>query len=174
VSAGRADRVTLTIREAVAGDGAAIARVHSDSSAYYAGLAPELFRMPEEDGLVEFLEPTPADNSGSSLLVVADEAGEVVGVLLAELLTPGDTERFQSPAELREVRLFIQALSVLRSHWRRGIATALVRAAEAWGREAGATVVMCDTWPESPVSLPFWENGMGYETRSIRLSKRLD
>jgi GNAT superfamily N-acetyltransferase len=130
--------------------------------------------MPDEDGLVEFLEPTPADNSETSLLIVAEEAGEIVGVLFAELLAPADTGRYQSPAELREARLFIQGLSVLRSHWRRGIATALVEAAEKWGRQRGATVVLCDTWPKSPVSLPFWESRMGYETRSVRLRKRLD
>jgi GNAT superfamily N-acetyltransferase len=155
------------------GDGAAIARVHTDSSVYYAGLAPDLFRMPDEDGLVEFLEPTPGDNSDTSLLVVAEAGDEVVGVLFAELFIPSDSDRFQSPAELIETRLFIQAVSVLRTHWRRGIATALVEAAESWGRARGATISLCDTWPESPVSLPFWKNRMGYETRSVRLRKRL-
>jgi len=53
------------IRRAVAADAAAIARTHSDNAAYYAGLAPDLFRRPDEDGLVEFVEPTPAD-SGST------------------------------------------------------------------------------------------------------------
>jgi GNAT superfamily N-acetyltransferase len=63
---------------------------------------------------------------------------------------------------------------VLQSHWRRGVATALVLAAEEWGRAGGATVVLCDTWPESPVSLPFWTRRMGYATRPVRLRKRLD
>lgn len=166
--------MALTIRRAAAGDGAAIARVHADSSEYYVGLAPELFRLPDEDGLVEFLEPTAADNSVTSLLLVAEVDAAVVGVLFAELFTPVDADRYQSPVELSGIRLFIQALSVLQSHWRRGIATALVDAAEAWGRERGATVVLCDTWPDSPVSLPFWTNRMGYRTRSVRLRKRLD
>jgi GNAT superfamily N-acetyltransferase len=56
---------------------------------------------------------------------------------------------------------------------RRGVATALVETAEAWGRERGATVALCDTWTESPVSLPFWEEHMRYEGRSLRLRKRL-
>jgi GNAT superfamily N-acetyltransferase len=162
------------IRRAVAADAAAIARTHSDNAAYYAGLAPDLFRRPDEDGLVEFVEPTPADNSERSLLLVAEVEGEVVGHLFAELFTPRDADRYQSPVELSEVRLLVQALSVLKSHWRRGVATALVEAAEEWGRERGATVALCDTWPESPVSLPFWTRRMGYATRSVRLSKRLD
>ena len=74
---------------------------------------------------------------------------------------------------MSEVRLFIQALSVLQIYWRRGIATALVETAEAWGRERGATIALCDTWPDSPVSLPFWKQRMKYESRSVRLRKRL-
>jgi GNAT superfamily N-acetyltransferase len=163
----------IRIREAIPGDGPAIARTHTENAAYYAGLAPDLFRVPDAEGLVEFVDPTPADNTERSLLIVAELDGEVVGHLFAELFTPGDTDRFQSPAEMREVRLFIQALSVLQRHWRRGVATALVDEAEAWGRARGATVVLCDTWPGSPVSMPFWTDRMGYETRSVRLRKPL-
>jgi GNAT superfamily N-acetyltransferase len=164
----------VRVREAVPGDGPAIARVHSENAAYYAELAPDLFRIPDVEGLVGFVEPTPADNSERSLLIVAEVDGEVVGHLFAELFAPTDSDRYQSPAELSEVRLFIQALSVLQSHWRRGVATALVEAAEAWGSQRGATVALCDTWPDSPVSMPFWTGRMGYATRSVRLRKRLD
>jgi GNAT superfamily N-acetyltransferase len=164
----------VRVREAVPGDAPAIARAHSENAAYYAGLAPDLFQVPDDEGLVEFVEPTPADNSETSLLIVAELDGEVVGHLFAELFSPGGTDRYQSPAEMSEVRLFVQALSVLRDHWRRGVATALVEAAEAWGRERGATVALCDTWPDSPVSMPFWTSRMGYTTRSVRLRKRLE
>jgi GNAT superfamily N-acetyltransferase len=163
----------IRIREAGPGDGPAIARAHRENAAYYSGLAPDLFRVPDGEGLVEFVEPTPADNSETTLLIVAELDGEVVGHLFAELLTPGETDRYQSSAELSEVRLFIQALSVLKSHWRRGVATALVEAAEAWGRDRGATVALCDTWPDSPVSMPFWTSRMGYAARSVRLRKLL-
>ena len=150
-----------------------IARVHRDSAAYYVGLAPELFRTPDDDGLVEFADPGPDDNSSTRLFIVAEVDDEVVGHLYAELITPGESDRFQSPSDMSEVRLFIQALSVLQIYWRRGIATALVETAEAWGRERGATIALCDTWPDSPVSLPFWERRMKYESRSVRLRKRL-
>jgi GNAT superfamily N-acetyltransferase len=163
----------VKIRKAVPGDGAAIARVHCDGAAYYVGLAPDLFLMPDEDGLVTFAEPAPDDNSSTALFIVAEVDDEIVGHLYAQLITPEDSDRFQSSSDLRESRLFIQALSVLRSHWRHGIATALVEAAEAWGREHGATVALCDTWSGSPVSLPFWEQRMKYARRSIRLRKRL-
>jgi GNAT superfamily N-acetyltransferase len=163
----------LNIRKATRGDGAAIAKVHRDSAAYYVGLAPELFRTPDDDGLVAFAEPGPDDNSSTTLFIVAEVDDEIVGHLYAEVIAPDDSDRFQSTSDLQETRLFIQALAVLQSHWRQGIASALVEAAEAWGRERGATVALCDTWTGSPVSLPFWEQHMKYEGRSIRLRKRL-
>jgi GNAT superfamily N-acetyltransferase len=163
----------VTIREAAPDDAPAIARVHGDSAAYYVSLAPELFRLPDDDGLVEFVTPGPEDNSPTSLYIVAELDDEVVGVLYAVLIAPGDTDRYQTPSDLREVRLFIHALSVLRSHWRRGVATALVECAEAWGRDRGATVALCDTWLDSPVSRPFWEERMSYTPRSVRLRKPL-
>ena len=129
--------------------------------------------MPDEDGLVDFLEPTPDDNSPTSLLIVAESDDEIVGLLYAELIVPVNEDRFQSPSDMSEVRLFIHALSVLQRHWRRGVATALVEAAEAWGRERDATVALCDTWVGSPVSVPFWERRMNYMPRSVRLRKRL-
>jgi GNAT superfamily N-acetyltransferase len=147
--------------------------VHRDSAAYYVGLAPDLFRMPDEDGLVDFLEPTPDDNSPTSLLIVAESDDEIVGLLYAELIIPGNEDRFQSPSDMSEVRLFIHALSVLQRYWRRGVATALVETAEAWGRERDAAVALCDTWVGSPVSVPFWERRMSYMPRAVRLRKRL-
>jgi GNAT superfamily N-acetyltransferase len=147
--------------------------VHRDSAAYYVGLAPDLFRLPDDDGLVEFAEPAPEDNSAATLFLVAEVDDEIVGHLYAVFLTPTDSDRFQGSSDLSEVRLFIEALAVVRMHWRRGVATALVEAAEAWGRERGATLALCDTWLESPVSLPFWERRMKYEPRSVRLRKRL-
>ena len=129
--------------------------------------------MPDDDGLVAFADPGPDDNSATTLFIVAEIDGEIVGHLYAQIVTPEDSSRFQSNSDLRETRLFIEALSVLRNRWRQGVATALVDAAEAWGWERGATVALCDTWVGSPLSLPFWEDRMRFEGRSIRLRKRL-
>jgi GNAT superfamily N-acetyltransferase len=164
----------VRIRAAVPGDGAAIARIHRDNASYYVGLAPDLFRLPDEDGLTEFADPTVDDNTATTLFILAEIDDEVVGHLYAELISPQESDRFQTPSDMREVRLFIHALSVLQQYWRRGVATSLVETAEAWGREHGAAVALCDTWPGSPVSLPFWQHGMNYQTRSIRLRKPLN
>jgi GNAT superfamily N-acetyltransferase len=163
----------VRIREAVPGDAVAIARVHRDGAAYYSGLAPDLFRMPDDDGLVDYVKRSQDDSPSTTLFIVADIDDQVVGHLYAELITPTNSDRFLSSRDMAEQRLFIHALSVLREFWRQGIATALVERAEEWGRERGATIALCDTWLDSPVSVPFWQQRMGYERRSVRLRKRL-
>jgi GNAT superfamily N-acetyltransferase len=95
--------------------------------------------MPDDDGLVAFAEPGPEDNSASALFLVAEVDDEIVGHLYARVIAPVDSDRFQSISDLRETRLVIEALAVLQTHWRRGVASALVENAEAWGRERGAT-----------------------------------
>jgi GNAT superfamily N-acetyltransferase len=67
-----------------------------------------------------------------------------------------------------------QLVGTADAYKRQGVATKLVHAAEDWGREHGAVVAVCDTFIESPLSVPFWEPRMGYKRRSIIFRKRLD
>jgi GNAT superfamily N-acetyltransferase len=53
------------------------------------------------------------------------------------------------------------------------VGTVLLEAAEAWGRTRGARVARLDTYAHSPVSVPFYEDHMGYRRRSIVFQKRL-
>ena len=46
----------VTIREARDEDAVGIARLGQENSRYYVQLAPELFRVPDEEGLIEFIE----------------------------------------------------------------------------------------------------------------------
>jgi GNAT superfamily N-acetyltransferase len=163
----------VTVRGAQSGDGASIARLSRDSADYYGELAPGDFRRPDEDGQAEWLDSfLPADGE-REIALVAEIDGCVVGYLEARLEEPLDSARYQTNPELAEWRLFVNALLTARSHWRRGVGSALVAAAEAWGRERGATVALMDTYAGSPVSVPFWE-GRGYRTRNVVMRKRLD
>lgn len=42
------------------------------------------------------------------------------------------------------------------------------------GREQGATLAATDTYVDSPLSVPFWQERMGYRPRSVVMWKRLD
>jgi GNAT superfamily N-acetyltransferase len=162
-----------TVRDARPGDGDAIAPLSRDSAAYYRELAPDDFRYPDEEGQAAWLDSfLPADGE-REIALVAEVEDDVVGYLEARLEEPLDSARYQTNPELAERRLFINALLTARSHWRRGVGSALVEAAEAWGRERGATVSLMDTYADSPVSVPFWR-GRGYRTRGVIMHKRLD
>jgi GNAT superfamily N-acetyltransferase len=161
----------IAVRAPRPGDGAAIADILLDSARYYVELAPDDFRIPDEDGLVEFCEPR-ADRAEGTLSIVAEVDGELVGLLEAFLEPPDDSARFQMLPDHARTRLFINLLAVHSRAWRRGVGRALVDAAESWARERGATVSRLETYLGSPVSLPFWED-VGYRRRSVKLFKRL-
>ena len=163
----------VVVREPRVGDGSAIARFHLENAAFYVQLAPEHFRVPDEDGLAEFMEPAPDANTETTLALVAEVDGEVAGYLEAHVLPALETARYQAQIDVGTTRLEITYVETLRKHWRRGIGSRLVEAAEAWGRERGATVAVCDTYVGSPVSIPFWEKRMGYERRAVIFRKAL-
>ena len=84
-----------------------------------------------------------------------------------------DTAPWQSQRDLGYPRLLIGFVGTSDKHKRTGVATALVEAAEQWGRDHGARVAVCDTYIDSPLSVPFWEERMGYERRAVILRKPL-
>ncbi len=164
----------LLIRDFHAGDGEGVARIAIENGGYYAKLAPDYFKTPDEDGCAAFFE----DDSGwrdeaDNLALVAEITGEVAGYLEATLQQPMETARWQSQRDLSAPRLFIGVVTTGDRFKRRGVATRLVEAAEGWGRSKGAVVAICDTYIESPLSVPFWEKRMGYTRRAIVLRKPL-
>lgn len=144
------------------------------AAAYYAELDPEHFQVPvpaaERDA--ESADEGGRD-SDNSLRLVAESDGEVVGWLAARVEQPAANAAVQLTREHGWVRLLVDALIVDRGYWRGGAGTALLQAAEEWGRARGAQVVRLDTYAHSPVSVPFYEERMGYQRRAIVFQKRL-
>jgi GNAT superfamily N-acetyltransferase len=97
----------------------------------------------------------------------------VVGWLWARIERPGPNAAAQLIREHGWTRLVVASLIVDRDHWRSGAGTALLEAAEAWGRAQGARVARLDTYADSPVSVPVYEDHMGYRRRSIVFQKQL-
>jgi GNAT superfamily N-acetyltransferase len=165
----------VTIRPARPGDGIDLARGWLDGCRYYAALDPERFQVPDDDGLAEWFEEMlarPASND--EVWLVAEVDGVVVGNVSAELHGPIDTAARQLLRFLSETRLFVSALGVEETYQRRGVATRLMEAVEQWGRQRGAVLVSLDTWIHSRLSVPFYEQRMGYRRASIVFEKRLD
>ena len=162
----------IEVRRARKSDAPALVRIHADMGAYYAEVAPELFHDPDLQGFELVLE----DEIGDDLLalqLVAEVDGEVVGSLDARLLLPPAEAQFAFTRDLFAPRLRIEYLATAAAHRRTGVGTALVEAAEAWGREQGATVAELTTYQDSPLAYPFWTERAGYAPRSINLRKEL-
>ena len=163
----------VLVREFRPGDGVGIARISVDNGAYYAQLAPEDFRAPDEEGLVALVEEDGEWRQvPENLALVAEVEGDVAGYLEASIQGPLETARWQTQRDLGVVRLFINFVGTA-DRYKRGVATRLVEAAEDWGRSRGAVVAVCDTFIDSPLSVPFWEERMGYDRRAIVFRKPL-
>jgi GNAT superfamily N-acetyltransferase len=167
--------MSVQIRPPRPGDGEGMARVWLSAGAYYASLDPALFQVPSTDGLAESFEADIGATSESSdtLRLVAEQDGQVAGWLTARLAQPAANAAHQLLRELGWIRLMVDALVVDQAQWRHGTGTALLEAAEAWGRDRGASMVRLDTYVHSPVSVPFYERHMGYQRRSIHFAKDL-
>jgi GNAT superfamily N-acetyltransferase len=106
-------------------------------------------------------------------MLVADLDGQVAGWLTARIQHPAPGAARQLVREPGWTRLHIDALLVDQAMWHQGAGTALLTAAEQWGRDRGAEVVRLDTYADSPVSVPFYERHMGYRRRAIVFQKPL-
>jgi GNAT superfamily N-acetyltransferase len=164
----------ITVRPLRPGDGQGLARAWIDAGRYYAALAPETFQVPDSEGLAAYLERSEAfEDRPDVLRVVAEVEGRVVGAATGRLEPALEAARFQLQRQLGEPRLIIDAVVVEEAYRRRGIGERLMTALEDWGRRRGAVVALLDTYPESALSLPFFQERMGYRRRSVRLTRRL-
>jgi GNAT superfamily N-acetyltransferase len=99
--------------------------------------------------------------------------GRVIGCLTAHLILPQPDSASQLTRDQGRTWLSVDALVVMEDYWRHGTGSALLEAAESWGRAKGAEVVKLDTYAHSPVSVPFYEQRMGYRRRGIVFEKPL-
>jgi len=146
-----------TVRPARRDDAASLTRMHGDFGHLYAELAPAGFHVPDDDGLVEYRAAN-VDRDPSTLWLVAELGGGVVGVLYARLTPPYPAARRELDPALAGSKLQIDYLVTDERHRRRGI---------------GATVATTATYAESPLSAPFWQERIGYRTRSLLLVRPL-
>ncbi|MBO0807090.1 MAG: GNAT family N-acetyltransferase [Actinobacteria bacterium] len=150
-----------------------MARAWLSAAEYYTGLDPEHFRVPAAEAQAGDFEDWLGRDRDGALLLAAELGGRVVGWLSARIEPPVPNAASQLVRELGRTRLAIDALVVDRAAWRQGAGTALLTAAEAWGRDQGAEIARLDTYADSPVSVPFYEDRMGYQRRAIAFQKRL-
>jgi GNAT superfamily N-acetyltransferase len=165
--------MSVTVRAARPGDGADIVQVWASAAAYYAALDPAHFQVPRGKGMAGDWDAWLGQQDEGSLRLVGEVDGKVVGWLSARIEPPEEDAGLQLTREHGWTRLAVDALIIDQEHWRHGAGTALLQAAEGWGRDRGAQVARLDTFAHSPVSVPFYEDRMGYQRRSIVFQKQL-
>ena len=144
------------------------------STRHYAALDADPFQVPPAEGLVAWFEellrrPRPDD----AVWLVGEVDGRMVGDVVARLERPAEDAERQVLRDLGRTRLHVDALGVEAAYRRRGVGARLMHAVEAWGRDRGAVRSVLTTYRDSPLSVPFYEQGMGYARRSIVFEKRL-
>ena len=152
-----------------------MARVWQDAGRFYVEVDPEDFRVPDEDGLVDWLEcGVEAMESDPDLaLLVCEDGDEVIGWVSARVITPVSDAPWQLQRELAATRVIIDAVAVAEEHRGSGTGVALVEAAERWGRDRGATIAVADGNWASGIVPRFYEGRLGYRKRSVSLRKAL-
>jgi GNAT superfamily N-acetyltransferase len=166
---------SLVVRPARPSDATDLARNWIDGARHYAELDADAFRVPAPDGLVAWFEELlQRPRSEDAVWLVAELDGRVVWDVAARLEHPTEDAERQLLRDLGRVRLYVDALGVEEATRRRGVGTRLMHAVEEWGRDRGAVRSVLTTYHASPLSVPFYEQGMGYERRSIVFEKRLD
>jgi GNAT superfamily N-acetyltransferase len=166
---------SLVVRPARPNDATDLARNWIDIARHYAELDADAFQVPAADGLVAWFEALlHRPRSEDAIWLVAEVDGRVVGDVSARLERPTEDAARQLVRDLGRVRLYVDALWVEEAYRRRGVGARLMHAVEEWGRGKGAVRSVLTTYHASPLSVPFYEQGMGYERRSIVFEKRLD
>jgi GNAT superfamily N-acetyltransferase len=164
---------TSGIRPARLDDARGLADAWVEFGREYAAIDSDRFRVPDRRGLVEWFESNLERERSDELSLIAERGGRIVGFLDAQIWHPADDADLQIMREPGETVLKIDALMVKANDRRAGLATKLMKAAEAWGRERGATRSVVISYAHSPTSVPFYEKGMGYARTTIGYGKQL-
>jgi ribosomal protein S18 acetylase RimI-like enzyme len=156
----------ITIRMARRGDGAGLAELHLNTAAGLRELDSSRFRIPDTEGLVEWLDADLTTMGETWICFVAEDDGQIVGQVEAMVHQPMESAKFQVTAELGMIRGEVNSLGVLASYRRRGIGRALMAHAEDWLRGRGARVIRLDTFLNSDESVSFYD-AIGYTRTAI-------
>jgi GNAT superfamily N-acetyltransferase len=163
----------VVVRAAQPGDGAGCARAWLDAARYYVALDPESFQVPAEDGLAGWFEELHARPDPDLCTLVATVGGEVAGFAGARFQPPLDSADRQFVRSAAVPGVYVNALVVAERFRRGGVGTALMTAVEDWAAGRGAAMVSLDTNARSPLSVPFYEDRMGYARHGVIFRKIL-
>ncbi len=167
-----ANHSKLIIRPAGEPDLEALCALYFEFHEFHARNLPTFLQSlgrPTEDECTELRqEILKIMSNGDAALLVAEEAGQVIGLAEIYRRYPDRKERAISSTPYAH----LQSLAVAKSFRRKGIGTHLIHVAEAWAREHGALELRLDIWEFSASPLRFYQK-TGYRTYRRSLVKNL-
>lgn len=163
----------IRLRKVRDGDADDLATAWRDQSEVYTALDPDMFAVPDAEGLGPWLVEGLASQTDPDrrLVLVADIEGTAAGFLVAAVVPPHDAADRQSQRDLARARVQIEALAVQRAYWRRGVGSRLLRAAEDWARNRGATTISAQAFVRGPAGA--FLDKHGYAPQATVFGKRL-
>lgn len=150
-----------------------LAEAWRDQGEVYNALDPQTFTVPAADGLGDWLVEGLRSQADPDhrLVLVADLDGRAAGFIVAAVVPPHAAAEHQMQRDLAEPRVRVEALAVRRAHWRSGVGTRLVEAAENWARNRGATTIAVQASLHDPAAA--FLDALGYAPRATVRDKRL-
>ncbi len=158
--------MALSIRKAETSDYEELSALFEEGDAWHREHLPRIFQKPE--GVVrsrEYIRGLLADEG--SALFVAELEGRLVGLISAVIREAPDVPLF-----VPRRYAIIDNVVVKAGYRRAGIGRALMERAHEWAVEAGVESVELNVWEFNAGALEFYR-GLGYETSSRRMSRRL-
>jgi ribosomal protein S18 acetylase RimI-like enzyme len=161
------DPNSLTIRPATPADAAGIVRAYLDSAAHHAALDPARYAVPDRGAIVARYQEGkqhPADVQAITLVALVDD--EIAGFVDAKLDRSSDA--------MHRDMLFchIVEIAVGAGSRSRGIGERLLRAAEGWGRENGATFASLEYHVNNARAAEFYQR-QDYRAAAVTALKAL-
>ena len=163
------DSAPVTVRQAVSEDAAGIARTFVGSAEHHAQLDGERYAVPDIDAITARYREGRQHSSGEparAVTLVAESGGEIVGFVDCRL------EQSPDPMHREMTYCHIVEIAVSGGHQGHGIGGLLLRAAEDWGGEHGATFASLEYLANNSGAAAFYRR-MHYRVVSTTAIKRL-
>jgi GNAT superfamily N-acetyltransferase len=162
------------VRRASSDDAGGLADLWIEFGRYYEDLDPSQYQEPKADGLDAWFRGQLDEQQDADQLWLVAEVGErLVGSIHGTIQRPSEDADWQLIRDLGAVVLRVDHLIVTEAERRKGIGRTLMGDVEAWASSRGATQALVISTADSPSSVPFCEEGMGYWRKTIGFWKSL-
>ena len=156
----------VEIRQAAEADFDQVGRIFADELKFHINLLPDRFQIADPIMTKEWFREI--INNANKNLLVAEQNGELIGLIQIQLRTNPD-----DPIFVPRRYAYLDEVAVLTSHRGLGVGRSLMAEAHNWIAAQGIQEVELNVWESNKGAIAFYE-GLGYQPLRRRLNLRLD